>query len=96
MDNKTYNGWTNYATWRVYLELAEGINPSEDYPNMTDLYDLGQALKEHCIEILETDLLFKGKRASAEPLILSYALAFLADVNWREIAKYLLEAYEEA
>jgi hypothetical protein len=91
-----YNGWTNYATWRINLEMIDGIDPTEQFKGLTEPYDLALALKEHCIEILETDLLFKGKRASAEPLVMSYAMAFLSDVNWHEIAKNLLEAYEEA
>ena len=24
--DNTYNGWTNYATWRVNLELFDGDN----------------------------------------------------------------------
>jgi hypothetical protein len=24
MNNNTYNGWTNYATWRVNLEMFDG------------------------------------------------------------------------
>ncbi len=24
MTDKTYNGWTNYATWRVNLEIFDG------------------------------------------------------------------------
>lgn len=24
MEKKTYNGWTNYATWRVNLEMFDG------------------------------------------------------------------------
>jgi len=96
MTDTKYNGWTNYATWRVNLEMIDGIDPTEQFPDLTEAYDLGLALKEHCIEMLETDLLFVGKRASAEPLVLSYAMAFIADVNWYEIAKHLLEAYAEA
>ena len=23
--NKEYNGWTNYATWRINLEIIDGI-----------------------------------------------------------------------
>ncbi len=26
--NKTYNGWTNYATWRVNLEVFDGSDMS--------------------------------------------------------------------
>ena len=96
MTDTKYNGWTNYATWRVNLEMIDGIDPTEQFPGIVEAYDLGLALKEHCIEMLETDLLFVGKRASAEPLVLSYAMAFIADVNWYEIAKHLLEAYAEA
>lgn len=28
MSNATYNGWANYATWRVNLEMFDG---TEDY-----------------------------------------------------------------
>lgn len=28
-------------------------------------------------------------------LVLDYALAFLSDVNWQEIAKHIMEAYAE-
>jgi hypothetical protein len=30
-----YNGWTNYATWRVNLEIFDGIDPSEFDTDMT-------------------------------------------------------------
>mgnify|MGYP003348713519 CR=1 FL=1 len=26
MSNTTYQGWTNYATWRVMLELFDGMD----------------------------------------------------------------------
>ena len=26
MNDKTYNGWTNYATWRVNLEIFDGMD----------------------------------------------------------------------
>ena len=26
MDNKTYNGWFNYATWRINLEIFDGFD----------------------------------------------------------------------
>jgi hypothetical protein len=28
-------------------------------------------------------------------LVLDYALAFLSDVNWQEIAKHIMEAYAD-
>lgn len=66
-----YNGWTNYATWRVHLEVFDGCN---DLPNDPDF------LKEYVEEVLE---------AEAEGMALSYALAFISDVNWHEIAEYM-------
>jgi hypothetical protein len=26
MSDKTYNGWTNYATWRIHLEIFDGMS----------------------------------------------------------------------
>lgn len=84
MTEKTYNGWTNYATWRVNLELIDGIDPWEDLNLGADSYALGQALKAHCEEIVSD---------GAEGLALDYALAFLSDVNFREIADHMMESF---
>lgn len=83
MTQETYNGWTNYATWRVRLEMFDYDGASD---NDLDAYDLGQSLREMAEEmILE----------QAEGLAESYALAFLADVNWYEIAERMIEDYRE-
>jgi hypothetical protein len=29
MKTEKYNGWTNYATWRVNLEMFDGITANE-------------------------------------------------------------------
>jgi hypothetical protein len=41
--DKTYNGWTNYATWRVNLEMFDG---SETYWTETS----AREFVEECIE----------------------------------------------
>jgi hypothetical protein len=88
MTNDTkYNGWTNYATWRVNLEIFDGIDPRDMSWQSMDDYDLGQYLKEYANELLEMD--------TKEGLALDYARAFISDVNWREIARHMLEAYAE-
>lgn len=63
-----YNGWTNYATWRINLEWFDGdsIQGDADY------------LREYVEESLE----LKCENETT----LNYALAFLDDVNWNEIA----------
>ena len=59
MNNEKYNGWTNYATWRVNLESV----------------------------IDET---------TPDGIAKDYALAFVSDVNYYEIAENLIEANNEA
>ena len=79
-----YNGWTNYATWRVNLEIFDGMSPYDF--NKGDAYDLGQDLKEYANEILDQ---------SGNGVALDYARAFLSEVNWCEIAKAMKDAYED-
>lgn len=91
MTDTTYNGWTNYATWRVNLEMIDGLDPREMGWSRMDRHDMADALKEHVQEALEGQV--SGKDGGMS-LIFSYAMAFLSDVNWREIAQHLIEAYE--
>jgi hypothetical protein len=70
---KTYNGWTNYETWRVNLEVFDG---SEGY------WDHHSA-KEFAEEIIYN--------STSEGLGRDHALAFLANVNWYEIAEHYSE-----
>ncbi len=86
--DNTYNGWTNYATWRVNLEIFDGMSP-RDVTDTRDVeaYELGQAMKELAELIMED---------RATGLALDYALAFLSDVNWYEIATHKIEEYENA
>lgn len=86
MTDNTYNGWTNYATWRVNLEMIDGLDPREMGWRKLDTYDLGKALEEYAQEILES--------TAGEGLALDYARAFLSDVNWYEIAKHMRKDYE--
>ena len=79
-----YNGWTNYATWRVNLEMFDGGDFASD--NDLDAYDLGQSLREFAEETLSEQ---------GSGMVLDYALAFLSDVNWREIAEHMIEDYRE-
>jgi hypothetical protein len=86
MTDTTYNGWTNYATWRVNLEIFDGIDLMDYGWQKLDEYDLAEAMKEHAEEIIE--------QSSGEGLARDYALAFLQDVDWRNIAAHYLSDYE--
>ena len=83
-----YNGWTNYETWRVNLEIFDGFDPRDLWTGSDkwEAYDLGDFLKGYAEELIES--------SSTEGIALDYALAFLSAVNWREIAKHMIEHFE--
>jgi hypothetical protein len=74
--NDEYNGWSNYATWRVHLECVDGSD-ADSFDKFDTLYELAEAIKEHVTELVTMDNV---------GLVVDYALAFLEDVDWREIA----------
>jgi len=82
-----YNGWTNYATWRVNLEMFDGMLVTDictsRVPVVSELKDDLKEFAEHLIE-----------QSSTEGLARDYALAFLSDVDWWEIANHMIADYE--
>jgi hypothetical protein len=85
MSDKTYNGWTNYETWRVNLEIFDGFNPNPRLVN--DLIDLANALQDYAIEIVLDPI--------PDGLAKDYANAFLNEVNWYQIAEHLIEEHKQ-
>jgi hypothetical protein len=79
----TYNGWTNYATWRIALEMFDGYELQE-YQKELSTYDLAQYLREYAEYYATED-------TDNSELCISYALAFLAQVNYYEIAQHIKE-----
>lgn len=82
----TYNGWSNYATWRVNLELFDDYNVWDKHL-MGDAYELSHHLRDTAEVYIED--------TSTEGLARDYALAFLSDVNWYEIAQHLIAEYAD-
>jgi len=83
-----YNGWTNYETWRVNLEMLDGMS-CEDFGLRIDEDDidsssreLAPGLESYCVELVEMD---------AKGLALDLALSFLNKVNFEEIARHMVE-----
>lgn len=74
-----YNGWTNYETWRVHLEIFDGYDP--DGQAMTA--DSAREIVEEYIEM-----------TSQEGIARDYALAFVQGVDWDEIARHINETWE--
>ena len=79
------NGWTNYATWRVHLEMFDG-QPIDWLDDNPDPHDVGQQLRDMAMDYI-------AEQASG--LALDYAEAFLAEVNWFEIAEHVIECTRE-
>ncbi len=79
--NKEYNGWTNYATWRVNLEILGDI----EFENKMSADDLK--------EIVE-DCVFNNT-VEKDCLAADYARAFISQVNFYEIAEHINEELDE-
>lgn len=94
MENKKYNGWTNYATWRINLEVFDcSFNPFDywsDYSDI-DITELADRLKENAEEYVFNS----GSLAVEGSLVESYARAFMSEVNWHEIADAVLNYYPQ-
>jgi len=93
-DNK-YNGWTNYATWRVNLELFDSFDPYEILGRSLDddAYNIGLCLKEYAEETILSQCGDGG--LNQQNLAAEYALAFINQVNWTEIAEHKIDEYSD-
>lgn len=96
MENKTYNGWTNYATWRVNLELLDGYETSieSNLEEYLHLVENGTISKENKIDLIynlsqELKSVVEGIMDSydTDSIVRSYADAFLSDVDYYDIAE---------
>lgn len=89
---KGHNGWTNYATWRVNLECIDSIQWTReditgDDTEVLELSDIADFLKNAVEQIID------GYGEREEGLAYDYAMAFLDEVNWNEIAAHFAETY---
>ena len=81
-----YNGWTNYATWRINLEILGDIQWVEEEI---------EVLNEEMLEDYVENAVFENNGISGHlGLIEDYARAFLNNVNYREILEHILEDYK--
>lgn len=94
MIDTTYNGWTNYETWRVHLEIFDCMSAA-DFDGADDadpdIYEISQQLKDYAEELVFLDCRLDERRPSS--LMEDYARAFLQNVNWREIAQHMVDDY---
>jgi len=74
-----YNGWTNYATWKVNLEILGDIEFDE------------HVSADYLKEIVEDCVFSNYEIYSGSHLVEDYARSFVSNVNYDEIAKYINE-----
>ena len=85
-NNNKYNGWSNYATWRINLELfsdvdfADEVLESENNSWRPDV--------DYLKELME---IWVFDRAENMGLMEDYARAFVDQVNFHEILEHILE-----
>jgi hypothetical protein len=90
MASDTDDGWTNYVTWRVNHEIFNGQDAKDLGIHRMDEYEAAQYLKSYVEGILQQDCwTIDGDHGKG--ITLDYALAFISDVYWHEIAKHLKE-----
>ena len=80
--NKEYNGWTNYATWRVNVEIIDGIE--------IDTIICAEYIKEY----IEDVVFGQYELGNGSHLVEDYARAFVSEVNFYEIAQSINEELE--
>ena len=80
--SEKYNGWSNYATWRVNLEIIDGIEIETKMCAAT------------IQEIVEDVVFSQYEMQSGSHLIEDFARAFISQVNFYEIAQHINEELE--
>lgn len=92
MTDTKYNGWSNYETWRVNLEIFDCMTAA-DFDGADDaepnVYEFSLQLKDYAEEAVFLDSHIGGKTPSS--LMEDYARAFLQNVNWYEIAQHMID-----
>jgi hypothetical protein len=81
----SYNGWSNYETWRINLEMVDGMSLDDlGFSDDADVADVAGLLESLCEDRIEEQ---------ATGLAKDLACAFLRKVDWREIAERMIAYY---
>jgi len=83
MNINKYNGWTNYATWRVNLELFSDM----EYKDYFDEFPNVEMLEDYVENVV-------FEHTGSMGLMEDYARAFIREVNFFEIYDHIRENYE--
>jgi len=89
MMTERYNGWANYETWRVNLEILDGMScedfglrPVSEDERDRDIRQLEESIEAYVVEVVVLD---------SKGFALDLALSFLNKVDWQEIAEHMID-----
>jgi hypothetical protein len=91
MRMSNYNGWTNWETWKVNLEILDGLDASDlNIENYTqdEYYEAGQVIEEWVSESI-------GHEFTSDGFVRGIVSGFMSDVNWSELAKGIIDEWVE-
>lgn len=110
MEEKTYNGWTNYETWAVnlWIDNDQGSHTywreqaGSHYENAADCESVREGLWSHrsaarskLAEQIKEEFEEASPLADQANVYSDLLTAALGEVDWREIADHLLEDFTE-
>jgi hypothetical protein len=91
MKNEKYKGFSNYATWRIAKKYFDGFDlcVGMGYYTQEDIDELDPSdLKNDLQELVEVQ--FHSETQGVDTKVLDFAMAFISDVNWKEVAEYFI------
>ena len=80
-----HKGYANSATWRVKTDVFNDFDLDDWCLDMLDSVELAGWMQDHVREIIE--------EAAQPGLARDYAMAFLSDVAWAELAQTAWDEY---
>ena len=88
IDKEKYNGWNNFATWKLFTEVFAGIDlmnkvSAEDVKHMTDEFLLDGLLIQTPLQPMEI------------PLAMEYAREFTKLADYEELADAINETNQD-
>jgi len=86
MSNETHNGWTNYATWRVNLELCDGMT-AEDFGITHENKDDAHQIIKDWVEGLTDEY--------PDGFVKDYCMSFLNEVDWHDIGRHYVDEMDD-
>jgi hypothetical protein len=91
MRMSNYNGWTNWETWKVNLELLDGLDASDlniEHYTQDEYYEAGQVIEEYVGELISMEY-------NTDGFVSGIVRGFLSDVSWPELAKCFIDEWVE-